>query len=91
LSSLLDTETHRHGITAAYRRNLDEDWRLQANVGAFYALDESTLQYTAGLTLQHYFSDDFMAYLDLRYDSNSRSLGEDGGAFEATAGLSKTF
>lgn len=91
VTSLLDTETHRHGLTAAYRRNLNEFWRLQANVGAFYAFDESTLQYTAGLSLQHYFSDDFMAYIDLRYDSNSRSLGEDGGAFEATAGLSKTF
>lgn len=91
LPSLLDTETHRHGLTAAYRRNLNEAWRLQANVGAFYAFDESTLQYTAGLSLQHYFTDDFMAYIDLRYDSNSRSLGEGGGAFEATAGLSKAF
>jgi hypothetical protein len=91
LSQLVDTKTHRHGLTAAYRQNLSESWRLQADVAALYAFDETSFQFMAGLGIQHYFTDDFMAYLDFRYDSNSRTSLGDGGGWEATMGMSKAF
>ena len=91
LASLVDQETNRHGLTLAYRSNVSDSLRLSAQVGGFYSFDESSLQYMAGLGVQYYFSDSFLAYLDLRYDSNSRSAQQDVGAFEANIGLAHTF
>lgn len=87
---LIDTETHRHGVSVAYRRNLNEFWRLQTQAAVMYSIDESALQYNAGLSLQHYFADDFMAYIDFHYDTDARSA-VDGGAWEASVGVSKAF
>ena len=91
LSGLIDEETNRHGVTLGYRRSLGDDWKLSAQAGAFYSIDESAFQYMGSLGVQHYFSDTLMAYLDLRYDSNSRSALDDSGAFEASLGVQKTF
>ena len=91
LAQLIDPETNRHGLTMAYRRNFSDSWRLSAEAGAFYAFDESSFQYMAALGVQHYFSDELLAYLDLRFDSNSRTALGDTGAFGATVGMQKTF
>ena len=91
LAQLIDPETNRHGVTLAYRRIFRDSWRLNAQAGAFYAFDESSFQYMAALGVQHYFSDDLLIYLDLRFDSNSRSALGDTGAFAASVGMQKTF
>ncbi len=91
LAAFIDQETNRHGLTASFRRNLNESWRLMAQVGGFYAFDESSFQYMAAIGLQYYFSDDWMAYMNFRYDSNSRTAAEDSGAYEVNLGMSKTF
>ena len=91
LASLVDPETNRHGITLAWRRAWSNAWRLNAELGAFYAIDESEFQYTGSLGVEHSFSEALLAYLDLRYDNNSRSATRDNGAFGASLGLQQTF
>ncbi len=91
LASLVDNTTNRHGITLAYRQNLNDSWRLTAQVGELYAFDENSFQGMASLNVSHYFNEQFLAYLELRYDSNSRSAQQDSGAFEASLGLMHSF
>lgn len=90
-ADLFDGDTQRHGLQLALRKNIRNQLRLEGVAGSYYAFDEHTLEFMAGLTVQYYLSDDALLFAELRYNSDSRSAGGNSGALEANVGASISF
>jgi len=89
--TLVDPETHRHGMELTLRKHLNLQWNVYVQAGTYYELDQRSFEYTAAAGIEYWLSDNAMLYAEVRYDSSGRASSEDQAIVEASLGAEITF
>jgi len=90
-NTLVDPETHRHGIELTVRKHLNLQWNVFAQVGTYYELEQQSLEYTAAAGVEYWLSDSAMLYAEIRYDSAGRGVNAGQPIIEASLGAEISF
>lgn len=86
LNTLVDEETNRQGALFRVSKHFGDSLNAYAQVGAYYAFDDESLEFLGALGAEYWITDNSMIFTELRYDTSGTGGSSGTGVFEANLG-----